>query len=216
LKKVVIPILLFIIVLSNSAFALSPFDIDEQKGDLTLSFVEFNPMTDFDDFGARARVLIHSSGEIGFGYEGFLLATDRSGQTEYYWTNNLFMDVFFLEVWWDMYLGFSIGYVFGEELIGTDELNAFSGALFLSGPIYTTPDGFPFLTIDANFSSHNLGDPWNYYHCVAEIGVYPLGGGLRPLGIALGASFGRMGTEESICFSLGICFGSYTITGLKH
>jgi len=215
LKKTLLSLspILFIILLTNQVFAYSPFDYDHKSSDYTVSLAEVNVLSNLSDFGARARVLFHSGGDFGFGYEAFALGTDISGEYEFYWTNNFFFDVMFLEIWYDGYLGFSIGYVFGEELDGTDGIRAFSGGLFFAGPVIKTPDGFPFIALDINFSSHNLDNPWNYYHCLSEIVVYPLGGGLRPLGIAFGCSFGEISGESFFCASIGMSFGAYTISG---
>ena len=208
-------VLFCVLMLSCPVFAYSPFDYNEGGGgDYTISLVELNFVTDLSDVGARTRVLFHSGDDFGIGYEGFIFGSDKSGEYEFYWTNNFFFDVLFLEIWYDGYLGFSLGYVFGEELEGTHGIRALSGGLFLAGPVIKTPDGWPFIALDINFSSHNLGDTWNYYHCLAEIAVYPLGGGLRPLGITAGICFGKMGGEDFFSVSIGVSFGAYTISGI--
>ena len=207
----VMPIFI-VLMLACPAFAYSPFDFDDGGSDYTISLVEINPLSDLSDFGARGRVLFHSGEDFGFGYEGFLLGSNKSGEYEFYWTNNFFFDVLFLEIWYDGYLGFSLGYVFGEELEGTQGIRAFSGALFLAGPIIKTMDGFPFIAIDINFSSHNLSDPWNYYHCLSEIVFFPFAGALRPFGISAGICYGRLNIKEFMCVSVGVSFGAYTIS----
>jgi len=130
---------------------------------VSFSSVELNSILNIRQAGLKGRVLLRS-GDFGFGWEGLLMLDSKMSQQNTYLMNNLFIDCMFLEIWWNGFLGGSLGYAFGEELIDTKSFSGFSGSIFLAGPIIVGGDGFPRLYFDFNFSSHMLRKLWDYYH----------------------------------------------------
>ena len=180
------------------------------QASVAVSMIELNSILNIRKAGLKGRVLLHG-GDFGVGWEGLLMLDSKQNQQYRYLMSNLFIDVLFLEIWWDGYLGGSFGYAFGEELIGTKSFSGFSSAIFLAGPIIVGGDGFPILYFDLNFSSHLVKKLWDYYHFAGEVMIFPLGGPLRPLGFTIGFSFGEMQGYSFQGLILGISYGAYTI-----